>query len=151
MGTTRRATLTLVLGWTSAAACGEGVSDPECNLVDPFPYAILVDVRSRVTDERITEGVEVRLVGGSMEVLLTPLVTGKWSAMVPAGTYDVFVQAEGFRPWEARGVETRWGACGGFDPVELEARLDHAPRQRSAVPERSQRLPPRPSCTARPI
>ena len=108
----------------ASAACSSG-TDIDCAQVDPFPWAIVVDVFDDTTGERMADGFQGWTEGADgtrrdMDPLVGP---GTLAALIPEGTYDVFVTAEGFAEWESRGVETRAGVCGGFQAVELEARM----------------------------
>lgn len=97
--------------------------EPDCTLVDPFPYAFLVEVRSAASGRTIEEGLSGEAVGEGVHRAMIKLVTGELAATVSSGTYALYVRADGFQPWSVAGVTTRLGVCGGFDPVRLEARL----------------------------
>lgn len=120
------------LGWGcgllfTLAACGSPTEEIDCTLVDPFPWAIIIDPVSAATDERIRDSVTATASSGTGEFPFITLVTGELASTVGSGTWDVTVEAVGFSPWSVEGVETRPGVCGGFDPVDLFARLVYLP------------------------
>lgn len=120
------------VGWGCGLAitlcgCGSATEAVDCTLVDPFPYAIVIDPISMASGARLTDSVAAIAADATSEHAFMTLVTGELASTVPSGTWDVTVEAEGFQPWFVADVETRPGICGGFDPVELEARLVPAP------------------------
>jgi hypothetical protein len=116
------------LGWScglvlAVAACGSPTEEVDCTLVDPFPWAIIIDPVSSPSDERITDSVAGTASNATGDFPFITLVTGELASTVGTGTWDVRVEVEGFSSWSIEGVETRPGICGGFQPVELVARL----------------------------
>ena len=103
--------------------CGD--PDVDCSLVDPFPWAITAMAVSAGTGDTLRDGVtgETRDTTGQARAMIV-LTGGTLAAEIPAGTYAVEIQADGFVPWDTSGVRTRDpGPCGGFVPVELLAPL----------------------------
>jgi hypothetical protein len=119
--------LLAICALTVALSACESPATVDCTLVDPFPWAIIVDPVSGVSGLRVVESVTGTASDASEAHELVKLPSGRLAALVPNGTYDVTLRAEGFQDWTARGVSTRPAECGGFDAVELVAQLVPAP------------------------